>query len=72
MPAPKFVVAVGDDACGTRILNNSYAVLGGADKIFRVDLKISGNPSSLKKSFAGCLSLRVKLSGKHVKAYSCL
>jgi len=46
MPAPKFVVAVGDDACGCGIQNESYAVLGGADKIFPVDLKIPGNPPS--------------------------
>ena len=29
-------------------MNNSYAVLGGADKIFNVDLKIPGNPPSPK------------------------
>ena len=48
MPTPKFVVAVGDDACGNGIMNESYAVLGGADKIFNVDLKIPGNPPSPK------------------------
>lgn len=48
MPTPKFVIAVGDDACGTGIMNNSYAVLGGADKIFNIDLKIPGNPPSPK------------------------
>src|ERR1700690_749421 len=46
MPSPKFVVAVGDDACGSGIMNGSYAVLGGADKILNVDLKIPGNPPS--------------------------
>ena len=57
MPAPKFVVAVGDDACGIGILNDSYAVLGGADKIFNVDLKIPGNPPSPKEILRGLLAL---------------
>ncbi len=55
MPAPKFVVAVGDDACGCGIWNNSYAVLGGADKIFNVDLKIPGNPPSPRDILRGLL-----------------
>ncbi len=57
MPAPKFVVAVGDDACGCGILNGSYAVLGGADKIFNVDLKIPGNPPSPREILKGLLAL---------------
>ena len=57
MPEPKFVVAVGDDACGIGIMNNSYAVLGGADKIFQVDLKIPGNPPSPKEILKGLLGL---------------
>ena len=57
MPTPNFVVAVGDDACGCGILNNSYAVLGGADKIFAVDLRIPGNPPSPKMILRGLLSL---------------
>jgi Ni,Fe-hydrogenase III small subunit len=57
MPAPKFVVAVGDDACGCGILNSSYAVLGGADKIFKVDLKIPGNPPSPREILRGMLAL---------------
>ena len=57
MPAPKFVVAVGDDACGIGLQNESYAVLGGADKIFMVDLKIPGNPPSPKMILMGLLAL---------------
>jgi Ni,Fe-hydrogenase III small subunit len=57
IPAPKFVVAVGDDACGGGILNESYAVLGGADKIFSVDLKIPGDPPSPKEILKGLLAL---------------
>lgn len=61
MPNPKFVVAVGDDACGTGILNGSYAVLGGADKIFNVDLKIHGNPPAPKEIIKGLLTLTHKI-----------
>ena len=43
MPASKFVVAAGDDACGIGIMDNSYTVLGGADKLFNVDLQIPIN-----------------------------
>ncbi len=57
MPEPKFVVAVGDDACGIGIMNNSYAVLGGADKIFKVDLRIPGNPPSPREILKGMLAL---------------
>jgi Ni,Fe-hydrogenase III small subunit len=57
MPSPKFVVAVGDDACGLGIQNGSYAVLGGADKIFNVDLKIPGNPPSPTEIIRGLFML---------------
>ncbi|MDD5142122.1 NADH-quinone oxidoreductase subunit NuoB [Methanoregula sp.] len=57
MPTPKFVVAVGDDACNGGIFAGSYAVLGGAEKIFPVDLKIMGNPPAPKEILAGLLAL---------------
>jgi Ni,Fe-hydrogenase III small subunit len=57
MPSPKFVVAVGDDACGCGIQNGSYAVLGGADRVFYVDLKIPGNPPSPREIIKGLLVL---------------
>jgi Ni,Fe-hydrogenase III small subunit len=61
MPHPKFVIAVGDDACGTGIFNDSYAVLGGAEKLFSVDLKIPGNPPSPKEILKGLLALMEKI-----------
>jgi Ni,Fe-hydrogenase III small subunit len=57
MPQPKFVVAVGDDACGCGIQNGSYAVLGGADKILPVNVKIPGNPPSPKDVIRGLFAL---------------
>ncbi|MGB9929289.1 MAG: NADH-quinone oxidoreductase subunit B family protein [Methanosarcina sp.] len=53
MPSPKFVIAVGDDACDGGIYKGSYAVLGGVDKILPVDMKIPGNPPSPKEILLG-------------------
>lgn len=63
MPSPKFVVAVGDDACDGGIFSGTYAVLGGADKIFPVDLKIPGNPPTPVQIMTGLLAL-MKKAGK--------
>ena len=57
MPSPKFVVAVGDDACDGGIYKGSYAVLGGVDKILPVDMKIPGNPPSPKEILRGIFAL---------------
>jgi Ni,Fe-hydrogenase III small subunit len=64
MPSPKFVVAVGDDACTGGIFAGTYAVLGGADKLFRVDLKIPGNPPTPHEILAGLLALMRKAGSK--------
>lgn len=62
MPFPKFVVAVGDDACDGGIYKGSYAVLGGVDKILPVDMKIPGNPPSPKEILQGIFALVKKAS----------
>jgi Ni,Fe-hydrogenase III small subunit len=64
MPSPKFVVAVGDDACNGGLFAGTYAVLGGADKLFPVDLKIPGNPPTPIQILAGLLAL-MKQAGKN-------
>ena len=43
-PEPKYVIAVGDDACTGGIYKGSYAVVGPVDSVLPVDLKIPGNP----------------------------
>ncbi len=60
MPSPRFVVAVGDEACTGGIWAGTYGVLGGADRIFPVDLKIPGNPPAPKDILAGLLVLMRK------------
>jgi len=57
MPSPKFVVAVGDDACDGGIYKGTYAVLGGADALLSVDLKIPGNPPTPIQILTGFLAL---------------
>lgn len=57
MPHPKYVIAVGDDACDGGIYKGSYAVLGGVDKILPVDVKIPGNPPSPKDILKGIFAL---------------
>ena len=43
-PDPKWVVAVGDCACGCGVFEGSYAVVGAVDKVVPVDLHIKGCP----------------------------
>jgi Ni,Fe-hydrogenase III small subunit len=57
MPSPKFVVAVGDDACNGGIFKNTYAVRNGAETIIPVDVKIPGNPPSPLAIMTGLLAL---------------
>ncbi len=67
MPAPRLVVAVGDDACDGGIWKNTYAVNGGADKVIPVDVKIPGNPPTPREIMLGLLVLMKELRKKQVK-----
>src|SRR5216683_5850678 len=44
VPAPKFVVAVGDCAKSCGVFKGSYAVVGPVDRIIPVDISIAGCP----------------------------
>jgi len=57
MPQPGMVIAIGDDACNGGILKNSYAVLGGADEVLPVDVKIPGNPPTPEEIMRGLVAL---------------
>lgn len=56
-PEPKFVIAVGDDACTGGIFTGSYAVLGPVDSVIPVDLKIPGNPPTPAAIMKGLLMM---------------
>ena len=66
MPGRKFVVAVGDDACGNGIFQGTYAVNGGADRLFTVDLKIPGNPPSPLEIMRGLLGLTAAIKAGRI------
>jgi len=61
-PNPKWVIALGDDACDGGIFKNSYAVNNGVDDVIPVDIKIPGNPPSPKEIIKGLLALMNKIS----------
>jgi Ni,Fe-hydrogenase III small subunit len=44
VPAPKFVVAVGDCAKTCGVFKGSYAVVGPVDRVIPVDITVSGCP----------------------------
>ncbi len=57
MPAPKWVVAMGDCAADGGWLAGRYAVLGGAQHLLPVDLVIPGCPPTPGKLLSGLLAL---------------
>lgn len=57
MPAPKWVVAVGDCAIGGGVFAGSYACEGGAAAVINIDLRISGCPPSPSRLLEGLLAL---------------
>lgn len=56
-PEPKYVIAVGDDACTGGIFAGSYAVIGPVEMVIPVDLKIPGNPPDPLTILTGLLTL---------------
>jgi Ni,Fe-hydrogenase III small subunit len=61
MPSPKFVIAIGDDACDGGIFKNTYAVHGGVDKVLPVNMKIPGNPPAPTDIIKALLALMAKI-----------
>jgi Ni,Fe-hydrogenase III small subunit len=59
-PAPKWVVAVGDCACGCGVFEGSYAVVGAVDKVIPVDLHIKGCPPRPIDLLKGLIALMEK------------
>lgn len=54
-PPPKLVVAVGDCGCNGGIFGESYASLGGIDKVIPVDVYIPGCPPTPTALLKGIL-----------------
>lgn len=56
-PNPKWVVAVGDCACGCGIFAESYATVGSVEAVLPVDLHIKGCPPRPIELVKGLLAL---------------
>src|SRR5512135_801020 len=54
-PPPKLVVAVGDCGCTGGVFGESYASLGGVDKVIPVDARIPGCPPTPTALLQGIL-----------------
>ncbi len=57
MPAPKWVVAIGDCAIDGGVFRGSYAISGGADAAVPVDLSIRGCPPTPAQMLDGLRTL---------------
>ena len=66
MPAPKIVVAVGDDAIDGGLFRGSYAVLDGASKVIPVDYEIPGDPPSPRQIISALMEILEKHSDKRL------
>ncbi len=64
MPAPRLVVAAGDEACGGGVLQGSYAVAGGVDRCLPVDVYIPGDPPRPQALIYGLLVVLDRLEPK--------
>ncbi len=63
-PDPKLVVAVGDCACNGGVFGESYASLGGIDKVIPVDAVIPGCPPTPLQLMLGLTRLLEAPAGK--------
>jgi len=63
-PAPKWVVAVGDCACGCGVFEGSYAVVGAVEKVIPVDLHIKGCPPRPIDLLKGLVALMEKATAR--------
>jgi Ni,Fe-hydrogenase III small subunit len=56
-PEPKIVVAVGDGAINGGIFKDSYAIVGGVDKVIPVNFYIHGDPPTPKDILSALLKI---------------
>ena len=64
MPAPKIVIAVGDDAIDGGIFRGSYAVLDGAANVVPIHYQIPGDPPSSYTILCSLLEILGELDGR--------
>ncbi len=69
MPAPKWVIAIGDCASCGGVFNN-YAILQGVDEIIPVDIYIAGCPPRPEAIIHGVLTLHDKVRQERLKDWA--
>ncbi len=69
MPAPKWVVAMGDCASCGGVFNN-YAILQGVDEIVPVDVYVSGCPPRPEQLIHGIMTLHGKVKGERIQDWA--
>jgi NADH-quinone oxidoreductase subunit B len=69
MPAPKWVIAIGDCASCGGVFNN-YAILQGVDEIIPVNVFIAGCPPRPEAIIHGVLTLHEKVKKERLKDWA--
>jgi NADH-quinone oxidoreductase subunit B len=69
MPAPKWVIAMGDCASTGGVFNN-YAILQGVDEIVPVDVYVAGCPPRPEGLIHGIVTLHEKVQREKLKQWS--
>ena len=69
MPAPKWVIAIGDCASCGGVFNN-YAIMQGVDELLPVDVYIAGCPPRPEAIIHGVLTLHDQVRKEHLKDWA--
>jgi len=69
MPAPKWVIAMGDCAACGGIFNN-YAIVQGVDEVVPVDVYVAGCPPRPEALLHGILTLHEKVKKEKIKDWA--
>jgi NADH-quinone oxidoreductase subunit B len=69
MPAPKWVIAMGDCASSGGVFNN-YAILQGVDEIIPVDIYVAGCPPRPEGLIHGIVTLHEKVQRENLTKWA--